>query len=162
MRFYTPRLLLKPITYRDMNSLHLILNDPLVAKFNDYGYKISKSEVRALIQWDLEQSYLGLGQRLSINSHNGTMKGSIGLYDFDCKLGDVFIGFELGSAYWHQGFMREAINCILNNIVQLIDVKSSVRLVAQVQPQNARSIKLLDQLGFIKHLDNKYVKTITL
>ncbi|NOU49078.1 GNAT family N-acetyltransferase [Pseudoalteromonas sp. JBTF-M23] len=154
--------MLKPITYRDMTTLHTLLNDPLISKFNDYGESISSSEIKALIQWDLEQSYLGLGVRLSINCETSGMIGCIGLYEYNRELSEVYLGFELSPLHWGQGIMREAIECVITNIGQLININRDIKLLARVQVKNLRSVKLLERQGFIKLENSEYSKLVSL
>ncbi|MBD1582648.1 GNAT family N-acetyltransferase [Pseudoalteromonas sp. S16_S37] len=162
MQLFTPRLLLKPITYRDMVKLHALLNDPLISKYNDYGESVSQSEIRELIQWDLEQSYLGLGVRLSINCQTSGMIGCIGLYEYNLEMGEVYLGFELSPLHWGQGIMREAVECVTTNIAKLININSDIKLLARVEEDNLRSIKLLQQQGFIKLENSEYSKLVTI
>ncbi|BBN81569.1 hypothetical protein PA25_15540 [Pseudoalteromonas sp. A25] len=160
MQLLTSRLLLKPITYRDSAKLHALLNDPLISRYNDYGCSVSQLDVRALIQWDLEQSYLGLGNRLTINCKINGMIGCVGLYEYNRALREVYIGFELSPSQWGMGLMAEAIECVISNISQLIDVKGNINLLARVQADNLRSVKLLERQGFIKLESNDYSKLV--
>ncbi|MCF6433907.1 GNAT family N-acetyltransferase [Pseudoalteromonas sp. MMG022] len=161
MRFTTSRLVLKSITHKDALALYSVLNDPLVAQYNDYGDSLSHEQIKDLIQWDLEQGYLGLGCRMAITNAQGLLLGTVGLYDFDADKQSVNIGFELASVHWRHGYMSEAVQCILVNIGQLLNISSDISVFAHLDENNERSAKLLLKLGFSKQSDNLYRKLLT-
>ncbi|WP_089282979.1 GNAT family N-acetyltransferase [Anaerovirgula multivorans] len=57
------------------------------------------------------------------------------------------IGYELGSQYWRQGFMVEALTCIINYGFNTLNLN---RIEAYVMLENQKSLKLLEKLGFQK------------
>ncbi|CAM4007240.1 GNAT family N-acetyltransferase [Pseudoalteromonas byunsanensis] len=161
MRLTTSRLILKSITHRDALALYGVLNDPLVAQYNDYGDSLSHQDIKDLIQWDLEQGYSGLGCRMTITNTQGQLLGTVGLYDFDADTHSVKIGFELASIYWQRGYMIEAIECVLENITKLLHLTADTSVLAHLDEQNVRSVNLLLKLGFTKQSCNLYGKLLT-
>jgi ribosomal-protein-alanine N-acetyltransferase len=57
------------------------------------------------------------------------------------------IGYELGSQFWGNGFMAEALSCILNYGFKTLNLN---RIEAYVMLENQRSVILLEKLGFQK------------
>ncbi|WP_105168215.1 GNAT family N-acetyltransferase [Pseudoalteromonas sp. T1lg23B] len=161
MRLITPRLILKSITHKDALALYGVLNDPLVAQYNDYGKSLSHQDIKDLIQWDLEQGYLGLGCRMTITNPQGQLLGTVGLYDFDADKHSVSIGFELASVHWRRGYMIEAIQCMLDNISELLDITADTSVFAHLDADNERSVRLLQKLGFTEQSSTLYCKLLT-
>lgn len=59
--------------------------------------------------------------------------------------GRAGIAYELSSAYWGRGLARQAVQAMITELVEHYDVQ---RLTAVLKRENARSIKLLQRLGF--------------
>lgn len=55
------------------------------------------------------------------------------------------LGYKLGEAFCHQGYMQEALSFLLPVILEELKLH---RIEAYVQPGNAPSIRLLSKLGF--------------
>lgn len=60
-------------------------------------------------------------------------------------MAEAEIGYDLGKAYWRQGFMQEALQAIISFGFETMRLK---RIEAEVEPANGRSIGLLRKLGF--------------
>lgn len=56
------------------------------------------------------------------------------------------VGYKLGEVYWHKGYAREAL-CM--GIAVMFGEQKLHRIVANVMPDNAPSIRLLESLGFL-------------
>ena len=57
------------------------------------------------------------------------------------------VGYKLDERSCHQGYMYEALSCLLPELSQTCHVK---RIEAMVLPENLASIRLLERLHFIK------------
>lgn len=55
------------------------------------------------------------------------------------------IGYKFDKAYWHQGYAREALRAVIEEIFQEIKLH---RVIAYVMEENEPSIKLLEAVGF--------------
>lgn len=60
----------------------------------------------------------------------------------DCS---ALLAYEIGAAYWGQGFATEACRRILDVLFQELSVS---RVIAEVDTRNAASIRLLERLAF--------------
>jgi ribosomal-protein-alanine N-acetyltransferase len=150
MKLESSRLLFRPISYRDINVLLDILNDPLVAQYNDYGTRLSRDEIKALIQWDLEQMYLGIGLRYAVLLKScKTVIGTLGVYDHNAENNTCNIGFELASTHWGKGIMYEALSFLIHNIQQAKTIfDGTLEIKAKVAHKNIRCKQLLERLKF--------------
>ena len=150
MNLESSRLLLRPISYRDTDVLLSILNDPRVAQYNDYGMCLSRDETKALIQWDLEQMYRGVGTRYAmLLKPCNTFVGTLGIYDHDKLSNTCHIGFELSSMYWGRGLMYEALDCLVQTIQHGNTLfHGNLVISAKVARNNTRCVQLLNRLQF--------------
>lgn len=142
----TPRISLRLISHKDVTSLHAILNNPLVSKFNDYSTPLSKSDVKQLIQDDISGYYEGEVIRLAI-THNTLNKviGSCGLYKINEQVSCAFLGFEMAPDFWGKGYMKEALVALIPELVMIFKLKT---IYAEVDSRNLASCNLLNGLGF--------------
>ncbi|MBQ4852059.1 GNAT family N-acetyltransferase [Pseudoalteromonas sp. MMG012] len=159
MVLQTTRLFLRPISHRDIDALLRLLNEPLIAQYNDYGQTVSRDEAKSLIQWDLEQAYQGTGTRfVIINKISNEFIGTLGVYDHDIIKKHCFLGFELAPSEWGKGIMREALECLFNYLLENIAQNGLPLLVrAQVESLNKNCIKLLTRLMFTQSNVNEYI-----
>jgi len=66
---------------------------------------------------------------------------------------DVSLGFELARSYWNQGFAVEAAQPVLTYAFHTLDLS---RVVAFVHPDNTRSARVLEKLGFQQHATGRH------
>ncbi|WP_405600398.1 MULTISPECIES: GNAT family N-acetyltransferase [unclassified Pseudoalteromonas] len=158
-----PRVTLRLITHKHAGGLFTILNNPLVAQFNDYKTPLSKDNIKQLIQDDISAYYEGEVIRLAIEHNIDTcFIGTCGLYKIGDKINSAFIGFELAPNYWQQGLMSEALVGFINTLPNTLQI---YELFAEVNIKNICSHKLLTKLGFTPNFNADLlpsrIKTIT-
>lgn len=136
-------------------ALLVLLQNPLVAKYNDYGVVSSKEQVRGIIQQDIELFLNKEGVRLALYFH-GTLIGCCGVYGYNQQLQQAQVGFELLPEFWGQGLMFDAMTTLIANIHQA-PLNALTTLVAQAHAENQRSLNTLARLGFVLSEDtNQY------
>ncbi|GAA59445.1 ribosomal-protein-alanine N-acetyltransferase [Pseudoalteromonas sp. BSi20652] len=141
-----PRVTLRLITHKHAAQLFTILNNQLVAQFNDYKTPLSKADIKQLIQDDINGYYEGNVIRVAIEHNiNGNLIGTCGLYKIEHKSSSAFIGFELAPFFWQQGLMSEVLVGFIDALPSILQID---QLFAQVNTQNIRSHTLLTKLGF--------------
>ena len=86
-----------------------------------------------------------------IIKENGQLIGTICLWHIAPDLSTAEIGYELHPAYQGLGFMNEAMQTIIQYGLHTLHVKT---LEAYTQPQNTRSVKLLEKNNFAIDLTN--------
>ncbi|MGV3489186.1 MAG: GNAT family N-acetyltransferase [Tuberibacillus sp.] len=147
----TERLFLKILTLDDAEALYRHFSDPEVTRFMDIETCKSTEEARGLIQEHLDDE----GCRWGLFDKESQQL--IGTAGFHCirKTDDGFMaefGYDLAQAFWGKGLMPEALLAVLD--FGFTQMKLDI-IDATVEPENDRSIKLLNKLGFTKHEELK-------
>ncbi len=134
----TGRLVLRRARPDDLLALHEILSDPrAMAWWSTTPHETveaTQTWLDAMICASLE------GNEDYIVEHEGRVIGKAGFW----KLPEI--GYILHPAAWGQGFAREACSAVIAHVWSTRPDLD--RLIADVDPHNAASIKLLERLGF--------------
>jgi RimJ/RimL family protein N-acetyltransferase len=101
--------------------------EALLARIHD-GFR-----QRTLFQWGLELV------------RTGAVIGTCTLAALDATHRRAELGYALARAFWRQGYMSETLPVVLRFAFEELQLH---RLVADVDPRNSASIRLLEQLGF--------------
>lgn len=135
----TERLLLRPARADDLDAFHALLRQPRMMAYWSTPPHDSIDQTR---EW--------LGNMLAITpqegedfviEHQGRLIGKAGLYRFP------EIGYALDPAMWGQGFAREAVGAVLH---RAFGIHALPRVLADVDPRNKASLRLLARLGFVE------------
>ncbi len=122
-----------------------LLNDPGFLRF--VGDREVRSEAQAVdyLQRGILRSYAehGFGMYLCERRDDGAPMGICGLVKRD-SLPDFDLGYALLAPFAGHGYALEAAAAIVAEASQ----RQLPRILAIVQPDNARSIRLLEKLGF--------------
>jgi [ribosomal protein S5]-alanine N-acetyltransferase len=143
----TKRLLLRHIEATDAEFIQRLLSEPAFIRFiGDRGVR-SLDDARQYIAAGPQASYRrhGYGLFLVEHLHNHAPLGICGLLKRD-TLEDVDLGFAIACEYEGQGIAYEAAAACLEFARQSC---SLTRVVAITLPENARSLRLLERLGFV-------------
>ena len=123
---------------RDWRALHPVFSDPAVMKYFDDVHTTHEqtrrwvhSSVNAPAKETLEY----------VLELNGQVIGKAGIW----KAPEL--GFLMHQTAWGQGYMFEALGSLLPYLAQSLNLE---RLLADVDPRNSASRKLLEKLGFIE------------
>ena len=144
----TDRLRLRELKISDAQDVFEIFSNSQVMKYyNLYpldcleqaeelirNYQLAFKEQR-ILKWGLEYK------------KEGKLIGSCGLYNWQSDFARATIGYELGSEYWEQGLMTEALTAVLEFAFMKMRLN---RIQALVEPPNQSSRQLLKKLGFKK------------
>jgi [ribosomal protein S5]-alanine N-acetyltransferase len=141
MLFETPRLTIRDLQRGDFADLLTVSSDPEVSCTNDY----LSADKTALREW-LEET-LASEAREPRNSHhsaillkdNNQMIGWIGLQiSHEPQPGLVEFGYALGSSYWNQGYMTEAVHGMLTHCFDVLEVNTVTAFHLQANPSSGR------------------------
>ena len=78
--------------------------------------------------------------------------GSLSTEPFCCGT----LGYKFDEDYWHKGYAREAISCVMDAVFTELNLH---RIIAYVMEENVPSIKLLENMGFrLEGLCEKNIK----
>lgn len=157
----TERLVLRPLKYADLPDIHVICGDAEVAKKAGFSHcaTLEESEKRL-------EEYIGDKETLGVaRKDNGKIIGTISLqkrpwylYPIDRNMKGREYGFDLGKAYWGQGYMPEAVKAVTDYCFETLNYDF---LTAGHFQGNTQSQRAIEKCGFQflfeddRQLDNK-------
>jgi len=138
MRIVTDRLVLRTAEPGDLEAMHRVLSEP-----------------RAMTWWSslphetLEQTGIWLAGMIGngadhpdfVIEKDGQVIGKAGFW----KLPDI--GYILHPDHWGQGLAGEAVSAVIDHVFAS---RGLHEMTADVDPDNAASIRLLERLGFLR------------
>lgn len=134
----TERLTLRPIRDDDLGPLHAMLRDPEVMR---YWSNLPHTDLQQTRDWIAEN-------RAAAEAGTAIEYGA----EYQGKLigrGTFWNGNEIGylfdRAYWGQGFATEAMRAMIDFAFMFRDWTD---IIADIDPRNQGSLKLLERLGF--------------
>lgn len=86
-------------------------------------------------------------QFVVIQKETGKIIGDIGLHFFDSDNRQVELGCTLDKEHQGKGYAQETLTEVISYLFGTLDKH---RLIATIDPENSRSIKLFERLGFTK------------
>jgi [ribosomal protein S5]-alanine N-acetyltransferase len=141
----TPRLRLEPLVAAHADEMFRVLGDPAIYEF--------ENEAPASPAW-LRERYARLETRCSADGSQQWLNWVLRLHAGEA-IGYVqatvladrrsLVAYELPSAFWGRGLAHEAVECVIQELVDHYRVE---RLLAMLKAANHRSRRLLDRLGF--------------
>ncbi len=133
----TSRLRLRPARWDDVAALHAILSDPEATR---YWSTPPHEDLDRTREWLAAMIDIAEGEGEDfIVEHRGRLIGKAGLFRFP------EIGFIMHPDHWGCGFAAEALAPVID---RGFAVHRLERIVADVDPRNAASLRLLARLGF--------------
>jgi ribosomal-protein-alanine N-acetyltransferase len=145
VRLETARLLLRPFAPGDRDAIHAVYADPDVMRYVGNGPHRTLEETDAALRIYGEvlaregYSFLAVCERGS-----GTLIGDAGLYPLGGQGPDVELGYTLARGAWGRGYATELGRALVDYAFDELRVP---RVVAQVEPGNAASRRVLEKLG---------------
>ncbi len=144
----TPRLRLRRFRAEDAALLQSYRADPEVARYQgwDEGYSLTKAQslIREMAAFD--PGYLGTWFQMAIEfKETGSVIGDIGVHTIAEDPSQVKVGYTLARAQQGKGLATEALSALLD---YLFTEMKKHRVLAYVDIDNQRSIRLLERLGF--------------
>lgn len=145
----TDRLVLREIVASDAPALFAIHGDAQAMRWfgTDPLTELGQAEklVETFASW---RQMPNPGVRWGIQSKvDGALIGSCGLFKWNRGWKSCVIGYELAKAAWGNGFMAEALSAALTWGFEHMELH---RVEAQIHPENAASIGLVRNLGFVQ------------
>ena len=142
----TQRLILRHLTFDDLNELHALYQDPEIRRYFPEGvlsYEETKEELEWFVNGHPEHPELGLWA--TVHKETGKFIGRCGLlpWEIDDKL-EVEIAYLLDKSFWHQGLATEAANGILRYGFETLKLS---RLICLIDPDNLASQKVAKRIG---------------
>ena len=144
----TKNLVLESFTVEDAEEIFKIRSDDRVTKFLDRDNHKTVEESKTMIQMMI-QSYRDKAGINWIIRKMGSFEvlGYIGYWNLIRENVRAEIGYALKPGYWGKGYMSEALLKVLEYGFNEFGLHS---ILGNVNPQNKRSIKILEKYGFKK------------
>lgn len=134
----TERLLLRRAIMDDVAAMHAIMRDPVAMR---YWSTPPHSELADTERWMASMVEVDPASSDDfIVTLDGQLVGKLGAW----KLPEV--GFLIEPAYWGRGYAREALRAFIDRRRLL----GSSELMADVDPRNHASLRLLERAGFVE------------
>jgi len=147
----TGRLYLREMVAADADAIFRIRGDYEVTRLNIGPAYASVDEARALVERMARLYAQGKELRWGIahreEGDGAPVVGMIGFNEWNRQDRRASVGFDLARARWGQGIMREALGAVLRFGFEELGVN---RVEADTSAENARSIRLLESLGFVR------------
>lgn len=143
-----PRVRLRWLTSRDVDALFAVFSDRAMMRF----WSTPAMKERAEAEAQLRRIHEGYGSRSLFQwgierKDDEQVMGTCTLFQIDAANMRAELGYGLASAYWSQGYMREALTALIGFSFENLKFR---RLEADVDPRNENSLRLLDKLGFTR------------
>jgi RimJ/RimL family protein N-acetyltransferase len=142
----TERLLLRWLNAGDSTFILELLNEPSWLRYiGDKDVKTIQDAERYIESGPVEMyRRLGFGLYLVELKENGAPIGICGLIKREALL-DVDLGFAFLPRFWSNGYAFESASAVMSYARRALGLS---RIVAILSPDNHRSAKLLEKLGF--------------
>lgn len=142
----TKRCVLRETTVEDVDSFYRIYAEPSITEYMENLFA-DKEEERAYIREYIEKVYAfyGYGMWTALEKERGTVIGRAGIswregYDLP------ELGFVFGVPWQGIGYAYEVCSAILHYAKEELEM---MKVQALVQPENERSLRLCEKLGFV-------------
>jgi ribosomal-protein-alanine N-acetyltransferase len=141
----TARLCLRPFTASDRAAIHAVYADPEVMRYVGHGaHRTPADTARALRGYADALAARGYGFVAVIERSTGAVIGDAGLHPLGGRGPDVELGYTLARSAWGHGYATEVAGALVEHAFGALGVP---RVLAQVEPENARSRHVLEKVG---------------
>jgi RimJ/RimL family protein N-acetyltransferase len=139
----TERLLVRPFQPDDVDAMAKIYSDPDVMRHVSIGVLDRERTAALLEDYRRAQERHGFSSWAVVEKESGTVVGDVG-FGLYPPTGEPELGYTLAAGFWGRGYALEAARaCVAAAFAYL----PCLRLVAKVQPDNERSLRLAERLG---------------
>jgi RimJ/RimL family protein N-acetyltransferase len=138
MEIHTPRLRLRCARPADLEALHAVLSDSRATRWWSTPPHETLDQTRAWLDAMIAN---GPDHPDFVIELDGRVVGKAGFF----ALPDV--GYILHPDVWGRGLAAEAVGAAIDHVFQTRTIDT---LTADVDPENAASIRLLERLGFVR------------
>jgi ribosomal-protein-alanine N-acetyltransferase len=144
----TSRLLLREVTYTDINEVFRLRTDPHVMRFILRPRAKNRNDARNFIARNREgwEAKVMVTWVIQIPGKQGII-GHVGLWRIEPENYRAEIGYALLPEFEGYGYMREAIHAVLDFAFQKLGLHS---IEARIGPRNGKSRNVLAKAGFKK------------
>ena len=144
----TERLRLRKISRKDVNEIFFLRSDKRVLHYLDKAPAKTKKDAYDFIKivHDAEKNADGITWGITLKNIEKII-GTIGFWRMQKEHYRAEIGYILHPDYWGKGITQEAITVVIKYGFEVMKLHS---IEANVNPDNAASIRLLEKNGFVR------------
>jgi ribosomal-protein-alanine N-acetyltransferase len=154
---FTERLVLRQITNEDATEIFFLRSDKEVLQFLDRDPATSIDDavqwIKTINEGVSNNEYIAWAMTLK---KEPTLIGTVSFWNIKKEHYRAEIGYALHPLFQGKGLMQEAMTVVLNYGFKVMNLHS---VEANVNPENAASIKLLERNNFVReayHKENYY------
>jgi ribosomal-protein-alanine N-acetyltransferase len=145
MRIETERLIIRKIQEKDVEDLFKIYSDDELTKYFVSGADKSLEQTKIRVKnirfhWDK----YGFGDFILMHKENSKIVGYGGLH-YKIDGGNVNVSYVIDKSLWRTGLGKEACLALLYYGFRILGLNE---IVAEIDPENTNSIKLIEKCGF--------------
>ena len=141
----TERLVLEPLVAGHAEALYEVLSELELYRYLDYGPPPSLEHLRSVYA-ELEARVSPDGAQLWLNwVVRPQGRTPVGFVQATVSGADAWIAYVLGCESWGRGYASEAVRAMIGHLGSACGV---ARFLATTDEGNARSVRLLQRLGF--------------
>ncbi len=142
----TERLVLRPLQPEDAAGLLALYAIPAVTEFTEIPTMTEEAQARRWIEELDDLRRAGRGLRWGVfDRESGGLIGTVGFHHWEQARRRAEVSYDLSPRWWGQGYMREALQAVLQFGFERLNLH---RIEALVDPRDTRSQNLLYGLGF--------------
>lgn len=145
----TDRLLLRQLTREDIPEVFFLRSDPAVMQYVNREPAVTYKEVEDFI--DRINGAIAANESvlwgMALKEKPGVIIGNICIWQFRKEDFRAEIGYVLHPEYWRKGYMKEAVNRVVQYAFETVKLHS---LEAHISPDNIGSAGVLESTGFVK------------
>lgn len=142
----TDRLVLRQLTTEDIDFVFEHFRDPRVTQYlMDEPPLADYVQAQAIIDFYTEPEGKTHNRWALVRKSDGRLIGTCGYHKWVTAHSRAEIGYDLSPDWWGQGYMTEALRAVIRHGFARMGLN---RIDALVYVENARSIQLLQRLGF--------------
>lgn len=142
------RVRLRSVEHRDVDALFEVFSHPEVMRYWSRGPMTERAEAVSLVEEIHRSARAGsLFQWGIVTRDDDRVIGTTTLSSIHTSSRRAELGYALGRPHWGRGLVGEALGLLLDHAFGAMSLH---RLEADVDPRNARSIRTLERLGFVR------------
>lgn len=144
--FQSARLILRALKMADAQDLFRCCREPAVSRYSEWYPHADLGQSRAYISWMQSQYRKREGTTFAVCERmGGRLIGTASYIHLDLEHRTSEIGYCLAADCWGKGYAVEAAYTLMDHGFRRMGLH---RISATVMPENARSIRVLEKLGF--------------
>lgn len=146
----TNRLIIKPISFSDLEKIHELHSLPETDRFNTLGIPENLNQTERIIKDWIEKNNNGQNKNFTFKVELIESKIFIGLISLNLgkpkfKIGEIWYKFH--SDFWNKGYATESLKKILEFAFSELDLH---RIEAGCAVENIGSIRTLEKVGMTR------------